>query len=144
MGEAEEQDYLQQSRARLERALAHGEQSSKARQLLAQIFIIQKEYTSADSILRTLEPDAKNSPTLLNDLGVYYFQQQDWANAEKYFSEAIKVDSRFPEARFNLALVKMQMNEKDEANAILSEYLKIEKDKNWKNAAVVMQNESRK
>ncbi|MGH7491364.1 MAG: tetratricopeptide repeat protein [bacterium] len=143
MGAEDEKKYLQQSRVHLEKALMHGEQSPRARQLLAQIFIIEKEYTRADSVLRTLEPSNKNSPELLNDLGVYYFQQQDWITAEKYFSEAINVDPKLPEARYNLALVKMQVNAKDEANAILNEYLQIEKDENWKNAAKELQKKSR-
>jgi tetratricopeptide (TPR) repeat protein len=144
MGEEDEKAYLQQSRAHLNKAIAHGEESLQARQLLAQIFIIEKEYARADSILRTLEPAAKNSPTLLNDLGVYYFQQQDWASANRAFSDAIKADPRFVEARYNLALVKMQMGAKDEAAANLEEYLQIEKNDNWRNAARELQKASRK
>ncbi len=143
MGEEDEQNYLQQAQARLEKALAQGEQSPKARQLLAQIFIIAQQYPAADSILHTIDSAALHSAALLNDRGVYYFQRQDWASAEKYFSEAIQADPKFGEARYNLALVKMQLGAKDEANAILDEYVQIEPDENWQNAARGLQDELR-
>ncbi len=144
MGEAEEQHYLKQSRTRLEKAIGHGDESIQARQLLAQILIIEKEYTRADSILRSLAPVASRSPALLNDLGVYYFQRQDWANAEKYFLEAVKADPKFPEARYNLALVKLKTGTEEEATAIVDEYLQIETDENWKRAAQSLKDDLRK
>lgn len=135
MSNDNDQDYLRQTRARVEKALARGAQSLEARRLLAQIFMITKDYARADSLLHTLAAEAEKSPALLNDLGVYSFQQQDWAAAEKYFSQALAAEPRLAEARYNLALVKMQTGAKDEARALLNAYLQIESDENWQNAA---------
>jgi len=143
LGNEEEKGYLKQSRARLGKALSHGEQSLTAQELLAQTFIIAKDYVRADSVLRTLAPSAQSSPKLLNDLGVYYFQQQDWANAEKYLSEAIRVDPQFPEAKYNLALVRMKTGSLEEARKLLQDYLAVESDANWRRAAEGLQDEFR-
>lgn len=129
-----ERTYLEESRALLTAAIADGDNSEKAKQLLAHILIIKKEYDEAASILNQLEGDSKKSAAVLNDLGVLSFNEQKWDSAASYFEAATKADSRFQEALYNLALAKSKLGATGEAISILTKYLEIETDDGWKNA----------
>ncbi len=126
--------YLEQATQLIHQALAKGEKSVTAGQLLAQILIIEKNYAAADSLLRQLHPRAA-SATLLNDRGVFYFEQAKWDSAAHYFLAATKADSGLAEAFYNLALANDKLGEPAEAMSILDEYRKLETDEGWRNAA---------
>jgi tetratricopeptide (TPR) repeat protein len=127
-------NYLEQANQLIHQALAKGEKSVTAVQLLAQILIIEKKYDAADSLLRQLQPRAA-SATLLNDRGVFYFEQAKWDSAAHYFSAAAQADSGLAEAFYNLALAKDKLDQPAEAMSILDEYKKLETDIGWRNAA---------
>jgi len=127
-------NYLAQATQLIHQALAKGEKSVTARQLLAQILIIEKNYAAADSLLRQLQPRAA-SATLLNDRGVFYFEQANWDSAANYFAAAAKADAGLTEALYNLALAKAKLGLPAEAITILDEYTKLETDEGWRNAA---------
>ncbi|MGH7596558.1 MAG: tetratricopeptide repeat protein [bacterium] len=130
-----EPSYLETARTRLESAFASGSQSVKGKQLLAQIFIIERNYAKADSVLRQIDAEVRKSPAILNDLGVLCFAQRDWAVAVEYFAAAVAADPGFPEARYNLALAKAKMGATAEAISILNDFLNVETNSRWKDAA---------
>jgi tetratricopeptide (TPR) repeat protein len=154
--EATEASYLEEARALIKAATASGSKSTKARQLLAQTFIIEKKYAKADSILEQIDPESIKSAALLNDIGVLYFEKEAWETAAHYFASAIKIealdtaahyfasaikaDPKFREARYNLALTKAKLGATEEAMAILNEYIGMETEEGWKNAALSFQN----
>ncbi|MDZ7288921.1 MAG: tetratricopeptide repeat protein [candidate division KSB1 bacterium] len=113
-----------------------GVQSVEAQQLLAQILIIKNNYAQADSLLKHIQPEATKSATILNDLGVLYFAQGSWDTAAHYFEAAITTDPQFPEARYNLALAKARLGATLDAIAILNQYLDLEANEGWRNAAM--------
>ncbi|MEK7728760.1 MAG: hypothetical protein AAB354_10135, partial [candidate division KSB1 bacterium] len=134
-GEEKEETYLDRAKAQVEKAIANGATSVAAKQLLIQISVMNQDYARADVLVRELEPLAKKSPTLANDLGVYYFQRQAWRKAEEYFAAARAGDPKLSEAYFNLALAQAQLGKKSEALAVIQEYLVLETDEGWKLAA---------
>ena len=127
--------YLEQAKLQLEKAIRNGSTSIKARHLLAQIFIIEKEFGRADSILTKFGKESTVSGALLNDIGVFYFQKKDWKNAADNFQSALEVDENLLEARYNLALAKEKLNAPEEAVHILKKYIELENNEAWKNAA---------
>ena len=133
--EEEEEKYSARAAKLATQAIQNGAESVQAKQLLAQSFFIEKKYERVDSLIRELTPMASSSAALLNDLGVYHFQKDDWAEAEKYFSAAIARDAKFLEARYNLALTKAEVGAREEAVRIMQEYLALETDENWRIAA---------
>ncbi len=135
MGPEEEEKYSVRAEKLTTQAIQNGASSIPAKQQLAKIFLIEGKHERADSLLRELAPFADRSAGLLNDFGVYHFQKQDWAEAEKYFSAAIARDPKFLEARYNLALTKAETGAREEAVKIMQEYLALETDEEWKGAA---------
>lgn len=133
--EEEQAAYLEQARSHLEESIKNGSESIKARQLLAQIFIIEKKFDRADSILAKIGKESISSAALLNDIGVLYFQKKDWKNAANNFQLALEIDEKFCEAYYNLALTKEKLGVPVEAILILKKYIKLENDEAWKNAA---------
>jgi tetratricopeptide (TPR) repeat protein len=139
MGEEQrEETYVDRAKAQVEKAVANGAASVKARRLLAQVLLIAQD-ARADSLVRELEPQAKESPELANDLGVYYYARQNWSAAESYFALARSGDPRLRDAYFNLALAKTKLGKNDEAVALLQECLGLETDEGWKRAALSLQ-----
>lgn len=132
----EPRDYLTQAFDFTEQAIENGSKSPKAKQLQAQILIIQNDYPKADSVLNQIDYKARNSATVLNDLGVLKFRQEDWEAAAQYFESATHTDPKFIEAYYNLALAQDKLGQKQEAISTLNEYLKFKNDIEWKNAAL--------
>jgi len=142
-GEEKEETYVDRAQAQVEKAMANGATSAKAQQLLAQILLIAQD-ARVDSLVRELEPRAKESPEIANDLGVYYYTRQNWSAAESYFALAQRGDPKLREASFNLALAKAKLGKKEEALALLREYLALETDEGWKRAALRVQSQIQK
>ncbi|MBD3287472.1 hypothetical protein GF337_01600 [candidate division KSB1 bacterium] len=136
----DEASYLDQAESRLENALEHDPHSNKAKQLLAQIFIIRQQQTRADSLYSEMDNQNKLSAPLLNDIGVLHFHQQDWQGADRYFQSAIDKDPNFPEPYYNLALTKIKSGDASEINVLLNKYMNLESDDAWKAAALRLKN----
>jgi len=134
MGPEEEENYSARAEKLTTQAIKNGATSMAAKQQLAKIFLIEGKYERADSLLQELAPFANKSASLLNDLGVYHFQKQDWNSAAKYFTAAIAADPKFLEARYNLALANAETGAIEEAIRIMNEYLALETDDEWKAA----------
>jgi tetratricopeptide (TPR) repeat protein len=142
MGPAEkERPYLNEALTLTEEAIANGYKSPKARQLLAQIYVIQGNFTQADSVLQRVLKESPALAATLNDLGVIYFRQKEVQTAAQYFAAAIQADPQSKEARYNLALAKIEMGEKAQAMSILQEYIDRENVDGWKNAALKLKRE---
>jgi len=128
--------YLTQAMTLTEKAIANGYESSKAKQLLAQIYIIQGQYAQADTILQQLAQESPPAASVFNDLGVLNCGKKNWETAARYFETAIQADPKINEARYNLALAKAEMGATAEAIAILNEYINLETIEGWKSAAL--------
>lgn len=128
-------NFIDRAEAHLLNALRNDPDNSRARQQLTEIYIREKNFTKADSILKETRKSAGNTAELLNNYGALYFEQGDWQQAEAAFSEAIAADARFLKARFNLALTKIQLQQPEEALLVLNEYVTLEKDDILKRAA---------
>ncbi|MBC8184230.1 hypothetical protein H8E88_24310 [candidate division KSB1 bacterium] len=132
--EEENKAYLEQSKINLNKAINNNSESIKASQLLAHIFLIENKLSSADSVFAQME-ETNMSAEILNDMGVLFFQQQEWENALIKFQLALKKNPGLLEARYNLALCKKEIGAMAEAVSILKKYVTLETDEEWKNAA---------
>ncbi len=128
--------FLTQAFDLTEQAIENGSKSVTAKQLQAQIFIIQKEYNKADSVFNLIDDKDRHLATVLNDLGVLKYKKEEWQEATEYFAATIQVNSDFTEAYYNLALAQNKLGKKQEAISTLDEYLKFKNDIGWKNAAL--------
>ncbi|HPD55857.1 MAG TPA: tetratricopeptide repeat protein [Smithellaceae bacterium] len=61
---------------------------------------------------RVVDIDAKNI-SALNNLGVLYMEERNYAKAIKYFHDALNVNSKYVDAHYNLACVYAQKKDKD-------------------------------
>jgi Flp pilus assembly protein TadD len=60
-------------------------------------------------------------PQLLNDLGMHHLHKQDWAEAERYFRNALKYDPKHPCASTNLGIVLAEQGRYTEAESAFAE-----------------------
>ncbi len=72
---------------------------------------------------RVVDIDAKNI-SALNNLGVLYMEEKNYAKAIKYFHNALNIDSKYVNAHYNLACVYARQKDKDRSlfylkNAVL-------------------------
>ena len=135
--------FLTQAFDLTEQAIENGSKSVEAKQLQAQIFIIQKEYNKADSVFNLIADRDRHLAAVLNDLGVLKYKKEEWQEATEYFEATIQVNSDFTEAYYNLALAQNKLGKKQEAISTLDEYLKFKNDIEWKNAALSFLNKLR-
>jgi len=141
MGPAQKKrPYLVQAFKLAEGAIANGYKDANAKQLLAQIYILNGEYARADSILQQLKQAPSALAAALNDLGVIHFSKKDWTRAALFFAAAIEANPQIKEARYNLALAKIEMGETAGVVAILDDYIKLETVDGWKDAARKLKN----
>jgi Tfp pilus assembly protein PilF len=127
----ESSSYLETARNDLLKAIHHGSKSQAAIQLLAHVYIIEKNYLKADSLLSILQ----NTASVYNDLGVLYAEQKEWGEAANQHQLALNTDSHFTEAYYNLALMKIKLGSTDDAISLLETYIRLETDTVWINAA---------
>ena len=128
--------YVDEVKSKVNIALKKSSNSLTARQLLAKVYIIEKQISKADSIFLQIETESVTSALLLNDIGVLYFHKKNWKQAADYFQSAIEIDTNLPEAYYNLALAKNNLNQFDDALSNLDQFLKIEDDENWRRFAL--------
>jgi FimV-like protein len=60
----------------------------------------------------------------LNNLGVLYVREQEYAKAEEQFESCIRVNPKFDQAYLNLARLYVMQNDKEKARAVLQELLR--------------------
>ena len=61
--------------------------------------------------------------------------QKKWLKAAEYYVASLNVDPDYPEALYNLALVKSKSGEIDAAITILERCIILEEDDGWRRAA---------
>jgi tetratricopeptide (TPR) repeat protein len=130
-----ESTYLERALRLIEQAVQSGATAPQAKQLSAQIFYIEKEYSRTDSVLRSLSVEERKAAPVLNDLGVLSFAKADWQTANSYFEAAIEADPNFKEAYYNAALAQTKLGNKNDARAKLQIFMELETDEGWINAA---------
>ena len=91
-----------------------------------------------------IETASVKSASLLNDIGVLFFNKKDWEKSAHYFQSAIDIDENLPDAYYNLALAKKNLNQFNDAISILNKYLEIEHDENWRIFALQLKDEIKK
>jgi tetratricopeptide (TPR) repeat protein len=137
-GEDDNESYLDQALQYIEIALKNDIKSNQAKLLQAQIFIIKNEYIKADSVFKQIE---ETTASFFNDQGVLKYVNDDLKSAAKYFMLSTDKDKNFKEAYYNLALTKFRSGDKKEALHHLKQYLLLETDEGWRNAAANLINE---
>ncbi len=68
-----------------------------------------------------LRPDY---PEALNNLGVLYVREQEYAKAEEQFKSCIRVNPKFDQAYLNLARLYVMQNDKEKARGVLQDLLR--------------------
>jgi hypothetical protein len=131
--EEDSESYLERAAEYSARAMRNDPGSDRARRIRAQICIINNHYTKADSILNSIE---QKTAGLLNDMGVINFLKEDLPGAERYFKLSIQKDNTFKEAYYNLAITRLKSGDNNTAEQYLREYLTLEDDEGWRNAAL--------
>jgi hypothetical protein len=131
-GEDDNESYLNQALQYTKNALQNDKKSYPAKLLQAQIFIINNEYGKADSVFNQIE---ETTASFFNDEGVLKYLNDDLKSAAKYFTLSINKDKNFKEAYYNLALTKYRSGDKKAALNHLKQYLLLETDEGWRNAA---------
>jgi len=116
-------------------ALSHSAESQQAQLILSDIYLLNKDYRQADSLLKTITQEDEKSAAAFNNLGVSRYSEQEWQLARNYFQLAIRADSTFAVAHFNLALVDDKMGDRSAALSHIRQYLQLEKNEGWRNAA---------
>ena len=68
------------------------------------------------------------------------FSKEEWQEAISYFKSAISADSGLNQSYYNLAITYLEIDESEKAQSLLNEYLQMETDEGWKNAAIRLLN----
>lgn len=137
MSDEEEKDsYLDDALEKTKIADNYDSEIPEVKRLQAQIYFIHKQYNQTDSVLNLIDKNERNSAPILNDLGVLKYSIGDIEKSIQYFESTIKSDPIFNEAYYNLALAKSKIGKNDESISLLNQFLKIEKDEGWRNAAL--------
>ena len=104
-----------------ERIVTLNPKSVDDRLALVQTALAFKDFNLVTNTLNNLEPVAKNNPAYQNLVGVAAIAQNQFAAAEKAFSEAARLDPANPEPQLNLAVVRLRgTNPLDMAEARIS------------------------
>ena len=75
----------------------------------------QRDFDSAVRLAEQADTAEPNQPQVLNLRGAILLEQQKYAEAERFFKQALKADSKFREAQFNLADVPFRNKDYAEA-----------------------------
>jgi CHAT domain-containing protein/Flp pilus assembly protein TadD len=117
----------------------------------ARMELLDGNYTVAIQVGTEAYNKGARSPSLLNDLGVAYFEKGmhaektpdgqvqgalDYGTADNYLGEALAKDPKYVVALFNRAIVAKEMKLYTNAEAYWKSYLDIETDPAWKSEAL--------
>src|SRR5437588_736428 len=93
------------------------ERAAKAKTVLRSLFeqaqqaYEQRDFANAAKLAEQADAAEPNQPSILNLRGEILLEQQNFEEAEGFFKKALKVDSKFREAQFNLADVPFRKKE---------------------------------
>jgi Flp pilus assembly protein TadD len=65
-------------------------------------------------------------PEAMNNLGVLFVREQDYAKAEEQFKDCIRVVPSFDQSYLNLARLYALRNDKEKAKGVLQDLLRIQ------------------
>ena len=83
------------------------------------------EIGKATAIWEDLHEQRPQNIDYINRLGIAYTQAKDYARAEAFFRQAMKIDEEEPQAYFNLALLRLQQEQMEQAEEMLLKLLTI-------------------
>jgi tetratricopeptide (TPR) repeat protein len=121
----------------LKQALHYKPNGETARLRLAQYFLLQEMEGSADSLLKLLEAASPQNAAVLNDRGIWFFQQEQFGAAAAAFQRAFDLNPRLDEALYNLAITQARLGNNAAAKTRWEQYLKLDHVKTeWRKAAL--------
>jgi tetratricopeptide (TPR) repeat protein len=122
--------------AMLKKALDYDQDGENARLRLAQYFLLQKNYSSGDSLLKLLEAASPQNAAVHNDRGYWFFQRGRYDSAAVAFAQALALKPQLDEALYNLAIAQTQLGDTTAAMKSWKKYLALDNIKTeWRNAA---------
>ncbi len=80
------------------------------------------QYTLSAASLKTAPNDAR----LHNNIGVSYYRQQDYTNAQKEFAIASRINPKYAGALYNMSLIADATNQPDQANEYLMRAIRLD------------------
>lgn len=108
----------------LKQAIKLDEKNSTAYSLLGSIHNEQNSPECVDNYKKSIEIN-NNSFLAYRGLGNYYLKSQNFSESEKYYSNAIEINStRYGPIYKNRAITRMQQNKNTQAKSDLENYLK--------------------
>jgi len=117
------------------------EQQSAAasdRLVLARVYLARGTRESAGQalmILNQLTKQGLETPEILNDIGVAYFQMDRYDDAMSFFSKALTKSASYNEALFNLALTEGLVRRDEDARRDWQKFIDQTTDEKWKTEA---------
>jgi len=128
--------YAEQALGLVEKASAHGANADKVHEVRARVFLIQGSLEDAAKEFNLIGSAQSGTAPVLNDRGVLHFKEKEWAESERLLESAVRQDPEFKESWYNLALVRVQLGKSTAASTALDQYLRLETDPSWRNAAL--------
>jgi tetratricopeptide (TPR) repeat protein len=101
---------------------------------MGRFYLLQKDFIHAIPYLQMAERESGVSAAVHNDLGVAYLEsgsQDSSEKAEIEFEHALKLDSTFADAVFNLALLYERMSSPARAQTLWKQYLELDSKSDW-------------
>lgn len=77
--------------------------------------LYQRHFEQARRLIQELTLKLPNQAVLWHNLAYTYFSEQQYAQAEKFYRQALSVDPQFQESRFDLAKVLVMLERRPEA-----------------------------
>ena len=84
--------------------------------------------TRAEQFLQKAAELRPGYPEALNNLGVLYVREQDYAKAEAQFKSCIRMSPKFDQSYLNLARLYVMQNDKEKAREVLQDLLRVQPD----------------
>ena len=105
---------------------------------MGRFYLLQKDFSTAIQYLEIAAREVGATAGVFNDLGVAYLESGDPMRVEKacpQFQHALRLDSAFAPAVFNLALFYERQNKPAEAAAHWKSYIELDPKSDWTNEA---------
>ena len=110
---------------------------------LGRLYLLKKNFDGAIAQLEKAKNLAPTNAAILNDLGSAYLEKskripdgeagraENAAEALRLYEEAVRLDPKLPDARFNKALSLEILNLPEQAETAWKEYLQLDADSGW-------------
>lgn len=105
----------------LRRAVHKNPNYLRAVQLLADLYVSQKRFREALSLLERLRANNPRNLRRLTKIGKCYFMMGDLAKAEKAFKDAVEIDQFFKPGREELGKIKCLLGDWDSGRKLLEQ-----------------------